>query len=263
MQATIGDRRIGYGSRGYGVPLVLMHAFPLSREMYAEQADALDKIARVLTFDAPGVGNSESGEVSIHGLADLAVGLMDALQIKTAVVGGVSMGGYAALSFARRYPDRLRALILADTRASADTDEGRAGRRALADLAIEKGASAVAEQMLPKVLGASTLKRRRKVVDRVRKMIEATPPETIAALSIALGERDDSTPALSNIRVPTLVITGEEDSITPPSEAREWGSLIPDARIVEINEAGHLANLEMPERFNALVLEFLETLPLR
>lgn len=263
MQATIGDRRIGYDSRGYGVPLVLMHAFPLSREMYAEQAEALHKIARVLTFDAPGVGNSEPGEVSIDGIADLAIGLMDALQIKTAVVGGVSMGGYAALSFARRYPDRLRGLILADTRASADTDEGRAGRRTMADLAIEKGAGAVAEQMLPKVLGASTLKRRRKVVDRVRGMIEATPPETIAALSIALGEREDSTPSLEEIRVPTLVITGDEDGITPSSEAREWGALIPNARIVEINEAGHLSNLEMPERFNALLTEYLEILPLR
>ena len=119
------------------------------------------------------------------------------------------------------------------------------------------------EQMLPKVLGASTLKRRRKIVDRVRKMIEATPPETIAALSIALGERADSTQALAQIRVPTLVITGEEDAITPPAEARDWGGMIPDARIFEINEAGHLANLEMPDRFNALLTEFLEALPLR
>jgi len=263
MQATIGDRRVGYDSRGYGIPLLLMHAFPLSREMYAEQNDALDKLARVLTFDAPGVGNSEPGEISIDGMADLAVGLMDALQIKTAVVGGVSMGGYAALSFARRYPHRLRGLVLADTRAAADSDEGRAGRRTMADLALEKGASAVAEQMLPKVLGASTLKRRRKVVERVRAMIEATPPETIAALSIALGERSDSTPHLEEIRVPTLVITGEEDTLTPASEAREWGGRIPNAKIVEINEAGHLVNLEMPERFNAILTEYLETLPLR
>lgn len=240
-----------------------MHAFPLSREMYAEQNDALDKIARVLTFDVPGVGNSEAGDVSIDGMADLAVGLMDALQIKTAVVGGVSMGGYAALSFARRYPDRLRGLVLADTRAAADSDEARAGRQALADLALQKGAAAVAEQMLPRVLGASSLKRRRKVVDRVRTMIESTPAETIAALSIALGERGGSTPHLADIRVPTLVITGEEDTLTPTSEAREWGALIPNAKIVEINEAGHLANLEMPERFNAMVADFIETLPPR
>lgn len=263
MQATIGDRRVGYDSQGVGVPLLLMHAFPLSREMYAEQAEALAKTARVVTFDAPGVGNSEPGEISINGLADLAVGLLDAMQIKTAVVGGVSMGGYGAMAFARRYPDRLRGLVLADTRAAADSDEGRAGRRALADLALEKGPAAVAEQMLPRVLGASTLKRRRKVVDRVRGMIEATPAPTIAALSLALGEREDSTQGLADIRVPTLVVTGEEDAITPPSEAREWGALIPDSRIVEINEAGHLANLEMPERFNAILAEFLESLPLR
>ena len=263
MQATIGDRRVGYDSRGYGVPVLLMHAFPLSREMYADQASALAKSARILTFDAPGVGNSEPGQVSIDGLADLAVGLLDALQIKTAVVGGVSMGGYAALAFARRHPHRLRGLILADTRAAADSEEGRAGRRALADLALEKGSSAVAEQMLPKVLGASTLKRRRKIVERVRNMIEACPPETIATLSLALGARADSTSILSRIKVPTLVITGEEDGITPPSEAREWGSEIPHARIAEIAEAGHLANLEMPERFNALLGEYLESLSLR
>jgi 3-oxoadipate enol-lactonase len=263
MQATIGDRRVGYDSRGYGVPVLLMHAFPLNREMYAEQAAALAKSSRLLTFDAPGVGNSEPGEVSMDGLADLAAGLLDALQIKTAVVGGVSMGGYAALAFARRYPHRLRGLILADTRAAADGDEARAARREMADLALEKGSAAVAEKMLPRVLGASTLKRRRKIVERVRGMIEATPPETIAALSLALGERSNSTDLLPGIQAPTLIITGGEDVVTPPAEAREWGALIPNARIVEIAEAGHLANLEMPERFNAVVSEYLENLPLR
>ena len=263
MQATIGDRRVGYDSHGSGIPLLLIHAFPLNRTMYAEQNKDLAKSARVLTFDAPGVGNSEPAEVSIDGLAELAVGLLDALQIQSAVIGGVSMGGYAALAFARLYPDRLRGLILADTRAAADSEEGRRGRQEMADVALSQGAGAVAERMLPRVLGATTLKRRRKVVDRVRSMIESTAPESIAALSLALGRRSDSTPLLSQIQAPTLVVTGAEDALTPATEAREWGSKIRLAKVVEIPEAGHLANLEAPERFNAVVKEFLEGVPWR
>ncbi|MBI1358140.1 MAG: alpha/beta fold hydrolase [Acidobacteria bacterium] len=261
MQATIGDRRVGYDSFGSGIPLLLIHAFPLNRTMYAEQNKELAKGARVVSFDAPGVGNSESAEVSIDGLADLAVGLMDALHIQTAVVGGVSMGGYAALAFARLYPDRLRGLILADTRAAADSPEGRKGRQEMADVALNEGSAAIAERMIPRVLGATTLKRRRKIVDRVRGMIESTPPEAIAALSLALGGRCDSTALLSDIRVPTLVVTGEEDALTPASEAREWGGKIRHAKIVEIPDAGHLANIETPDRFNSIVREFLEGLP--
>ena len=258
MQATIDDRRVGYDSAGGGVPLLLLHAFPLNRTMYAEQAEGLRDIARVLAFDAPGVGRSEPGPLTIDGIADLAAGLLDALQIPRAVVGGVSMGGYAALAFARRHPDRLLGLVLANTRAAADTEEARKGRAEMALVARQKGPPAIAERMLPKVLGATALKRNRKLVERVREMIESIPGAVIADLLEALAGRADSTPILSQISVPALVIAAEEDTVTPASEAVEWAKLIPGSRYVEIRGAGHLSNMEAPERFNEALGGFLE-----
>jgi pimeloyl-ACP methyl ester carboxylesterase len=259
MQTTIDDRRVGYDSAGSGVPLLLLHAFPLTRAMYADQVDALRDVARVLTLDAPGVGRSEPGPVTIDGIADLAARLLDALQIPRAVVGGVSMGGYAALAFARRHPGKLLGLVLANTRAAADSDEARKGRVEMAAVARKEGPSAIAERMLPKVLGASALKRNRKLVERVREMIESVPGDVIADLLGALAGRADSTPILERIQVPTLVISAEEDTLTPASEAVEWSKRIPESRYLEIQGAGHLSNLEAPEKFNKAVREFLET----
>ena len=258
MQTTIDDRRVGYESAGAGVPLLLLHAFPLNRSMYEEQTAALGDIARVISVDVPGVGRSEPAPLSIDGMADLAANLLDALQISRAVVGGVSMGGYAALAFARRYPDRLRGLILANTRAAADSEEARKGRVEMAEVARTEGPAEIAERMLPKVLGATALKRNRKLVDRVRSMIESLPGEVIADLLSALANREDSTPHLGAIEVPTLVIASEEDTITPAAEALEWSKLIPGSRFVEIQGAGHLSNLEAPEAFNKAVRDFLE-----
>lgn len=259
MQTTIDDRRVGYESAGNGVPLLLLHAFPLNRTMYEEQAEGLRDIARVITVDVPGVGRSEPAPLSIDGMADLAAALLDALQIPKAVVGGVSMGGYAALAFARRHPERLQGLILANTRPAADTEEALRGRAETAEVARAKGSSAIAERMLPKILGETALKRNRKLVDRVRAMIESIPGEVIADLLGALASRADATPHLGEILVPTLVIAAEEDKITPPHEALEWSQLIPGGRYVEIQGAGHLSNLEAPAELNKAVREFIET----
>ena len=259
MQTTIDDRRVGYDSAGSGVPLLLLHAFPLNRTMFVEQVEGLRDVARVVTPDVPGVGRSEPAPLSIDGIADSAAQLLDALHIQRAVVGGVSMGGYAALAFARRCPQRLLGLVLANTRAAADSDEARQGRAAMAAVARNEGPSAIAERMLPKILGSTALKRNRKLVDRVREMIESIPGEAIAEMLSALAGRSDSTPILPNIDVPTLVIASEEDTLTPASEALQWSMKIPGSRYVEIQGAGHLSNLEAPEKFNQAVREFLET----
>ncbi|MEZ5361706.1 MAG: alpha/beta hydrolase [Bryobacterales bacterium] len=259
MQATIDDRRVGYDAVGSGVPLLLLHAFPLNRTMYAEQTQGLRDAARVITFDLPGVGRSEPGPLSVDGMADLAAGLLDALQIPRAIIGGVSMGGYAAMAFARRHPERLLGLVLANTRAAADSEEAREGRAEMAKVARDQGPSAIAERMLPKLLGPTALKRNRKLVDRVRAMIEGVPGEVISDLLTALAERADSTPSLAAIDVPTLVIASEDDAVTPASEAREWAQEIPESRYVEIPGVGHLSNLEAPTEFNKAVRSFLET----
>lgn len=170
------------------------------------------------------------------------------------------MGGYAAFAFARRHPGRLSGLILANTRAVADTAEARQGRRDMAVVAREQGAAEIATRMLPKLLGETTCRERPAVVARVRAIAEGVPGETIARLLDALANRADSTGLLSRINVPALVIAGEQDPIAPPLEASHWAARIPNARFVAITGAGHLPSLETPQAFNAAVREFLDSL---
>lgn len=234
-----------------------MHAFPLDRRMFAPQQAALAESLRLIAFDVPGAGESAPGVVSIDAIADIAAALLDHLGIEKAVVGGVSMGGYAAFAFARRHPERLRGLILANTRAVADTEQGKAARKAMAAVAIEQGAAEIANRMLEKLLGGTTLRERPAVVSDVRAMIESTPPETIAMLLDTLASREDSTATLGAIDVPTLAIAGEEDPLAPPAETAGWAAQIQNARFVAIQQAGHLACLEDPAAFNSIVREFI------
>ena len=225
--------------------------------MFEPQLEALSSAARVLTFDVPGVGESEAGPVSMDDIADLAAAILTHHGIEKAVVGGVSMGGYASFAFARRHPERLLGLILADTRAAADSDSVREGRRAMARLVEEQGAKAAAERMTPGWFGLSTLENRPEVVAWAREMVEAAPTDAIVRMLQALADRPDATPGLSRISVPTLVISGEEDPMIPPAEMAEWAALIPDSRHVVIPKTGHLPNLEDPEAFNRAVADFL------
>lgn len=260
MLTTLGNHKISYESSGDGIPLVMMHAFPLNQSMFHAQREALSGVARLLTFDVPGVGDSAAASVTIDDIADIAAALLDAQKVERAVVGGVSMGGYAAFAFARRHPGRLRGLILANTRAVADTAEAKQGRRDMAAVAREQGAAEIASRMLPKLLGETTRRERPAVVDRVRAIAESVPGETIARLLDALANRADSTELLPRIQVPALVIAGEQDPIAPPQEASQWAARIPNARFVAISSAGHLPNLETPEAFNTAVREFVESL---
>ena len=170
------------------------------------------------------------------------------------------MGGYAALAFARKYPDRLRGLVLADTKAEADTAEAKAGRDKMIALVRENTAAAVVEQMLPKLLGEFTRANRPDVVAEVRRIGSAQSVDGVAAALAALRDRPDATPTLPNIRVPTLVVVGAEDTLTPPDGAKKMADAIPDAKLVVIPTAGHLSNLECPAEFTTAVRMFLASL---
>lgn len=261
MQANLLGHDIAYDDSGQGRALLLMHAFPLDRRMFAPQRAGLGESIRLITFDVPGAGESPPGVVSIDEIADIAAALLDHLNIAKAVVGGVSMGGYAAFSFARRHPERLRGLDLANTRTVADTEEGKAARKAMAAVAIEQGAAEIANRMTGKLLGETTRRERPAVVTNVRAMIESTPPETIAMLLDALANRQDSTAALGQITVPTLAIAGEEDPLAPPAETAGWAAQIRGARFVAIERAGHLACLEDSAAFNRAIVQFASGLP--
>lgn len=254
------DGKTAYLEAGHGRPLILLHGFPMDKAMWTPQVDALSTAARVLVPDLPGFGGScgFDGRPSMDGMADRVAEFLDALQIREKViVGGLSMGGYVTLAFARRHPGRLVALILADTRAGADDEAGKTSREKMIALTREAGPRAVIEQMLPNLVGPDVRTERPGVVDEIRDIASAQEPAAVIAALEAMRDRPDSTPHLGAIAVPTLIVVGEQDAITPPSRSEEMARAIPAAELVVLPATGHASNLERPEAFNAAVLAFL------
>jgi 3-oxoadipate enol-lactonase len=254
---------LGYRREGEGPVVLFLHAFPLSLEMWDLQADALAGSHCVVRLDARGHGGSPPGDgiLTMERYADDAVALLDELNVSQAVVCGCSMGGYAAFALARRHPGRMRGLVLADTRAEADSPEARTNRSLLAERVRREGVEAIVEAFLPRLLGATSQAERPEVVERVRGMMAATPVRGVIDALAGLGARGDSTPTLRQINVPTLVLCGDEDEITPPAGSRAMAAAIPGARLTLLPGAGHLANMEVPEAFNGELSAFLDGLP--
>jgi pimeloyl-ACP methyl ester carboxylesterase len=253
---------LGWRDQGAGKPIVFLHAFPLNQSMWEDQTATLAARYRVITFDWRGFGGSErgDGQATLETFADDLAGLLDAVKLERATICGLSMGGYAAFAFHRKYGARIEALILADTRAGADDEEGKQNRLKLAEKVLQSGAVSLIDGMLPKMLGATTQQQNPSVVSRVRAMIEGAPPEGIAQASRAMAARPDSTPTLPQINCPTLILVGDEDQLTPPSESEKMSRAIPGAHLEIISGAGHLANLEQPVLFNRALEQFLTRL---
>jgi pimeloyl-ACP methyl ester carboxylesterase len=231
--------------------------------MWRAQVGTLSDRFRVIAPDLPGFGGSAvSAGLTIDSIADVVAELLDHLGMnERVVVGGVSMGGYAALAFARLYPQRVRALVLADTKAEPDDADGRAGRDRMIQLATDHGPAAVIDQLLPKLLAPEVAGRNPDLVRLVRETAARQTTEGMVAALKALRDRPDARPGLSHVSFPTLVIVGDQDAITPPDKARELASQIPNARLVTIPGAGHLSSLENPVAFTSAVREFLDGLP--
>jgi 3-oxoadipate enol-lactonase len=260
--ARIGGADLAYDVRGTGQALLLLHAFPLGLVMWEPQARAFAATHQVIRFDARGFGGSPPGDglLTMEKIADDAVALLDHLGVSQAVVCGLSMGGYAALALVRRYADRLKGLVLADTRAGADSVEARAARAAQADTVRKRGSAAIADAVLPKLLGETTHQQRPELVARLRETIAANPPRGIADALAGLAARADSAPTLREIRVPTLVVCGAEDAITPLAESEALVRGIAGSRLEVVPQAGHLSSLENPEGFNGALRKFLTEL---
>jgi len=258
VRLRVDGGELEYAVSGDGPALLLLHAFPLGLFMWEAQAEAL-AAHRVIRFDARGFGGSDPGQgaLTMEGIADDGALLLDQLGVAKAVVGGCSMGGYAALAFVRRHPQRLAGLFLQDTRAGADTEEAKTGRATLAAKVLAEGASAAVSAFLPKLLGETTWRERKALVDALQARILATSPQAIAAALHGLAARPDSRPTLAEVRVPTLVLVGAEDVLTPPAESEAMAAAIPGARLEVVPRAGHLANLERPDAVNAALSAFL------
>jgi pimeloyl-ACP methyl ester carboxylesterase len=242
--------------------LVLIHGFPLDRHLWDAQLEGLSSLTRVIAPDLRGAGDSEvpPGPYSVDQYADDVAGLLDGLNIRRAVIGGLSMGGYVAFAFWRRYAERVRALVLCDTRADPDSAEGKANRDAAMQRVRSDGAEAFAREQAQRLLAPASLENVR-LAGRALAMMAAVPVEgTVGALH-ALRDRPDSRPALPSIDVPTLVLVGAEDKVTPPDVARELAGSIRNSRLAIIPGAGHLSPMEQPRAVNRALRVFLTNLP--
>jgi len=247
---------IAWLEAGRGWPLVLLHGFPLSAAMWRPQLEAVPQGWRFIAPDFRGFGRTPLGSEPLSVAAQAAdVGaLMDALEIEEAIVGGLSMGGYVAFAMFRDEPGRITALILADTRAAADSAEGRMGRARMREALAQHGPRAVADQMLPKLLSPAAPPA---LVAEVRAMIESADPRAIDAAILSLLNRPDSTPDLPNISRGTLIVVGADDVVTPPADAEALHRGILRSTMTVIPRAGHLSNLEQPEAFSRALADFL------
>ena len=256
-----GGLELAYDEAGSGTPLLLVHGWPLDRTMWAGQLGGLGAYARILAPDLRGFGGSTvRPPYTIDQYADDLVAFLDALGLARAVVCGLSMGGYVAFAMIRRHRDRVRALVLADTRATADTEEARENRRKQIALIEREGMSALADRQLRPMIGRTTLERQPELAESVRRMMASVSPDGAIGALGAMADRPDSTPLLATIDVPTLVVGGAEDGITPPGVLRAMAEQIPGSRLEIVEQAGHLSPLERPAAFNHVVSEFLGAL---
>jgi 3-oxoadipate enol-lactonase len=222
MKASINGISMAYEDAGQGMPVILLHGFPLDHRMWRNQVETLKTAFRVITPDFRGMGGSDmpKDNITLDQYADDVLALMDQLQVEQAVLGGFSMGGYVAFSLLRKAPNRFTAVVLVDTRPEADSQEARKNRMTMAASLFEKGA--------------------------------------VACLAMAF--RKDSVSLLPSINVPTLIIVGEKDAITPPDVMKQMADRIPNSRMIRIPGAAHLTPMEKPEEFNTALLEFLKDL---
>jgi pimeloyl-ACP methyl ester carboxylesterase len=262
MPARIAGTELNYDVRGEGPTLLFLHAFPLDLTMWDAPAEALAPLYRVVRFDCRGFGRTPPGDglLTMERIADDAVALLDHLGLSRAVVVGCSMGGYAAFALARRQAERLRGLVLVDTRAEADTAEARQQRARLAERVRLEGAAVARDVFLPRLLGATTQRERPELVARVEQQILATSPRGIVDGLMGLSARADSTATLAGVRVPTLVVCGEEDVLTPPADARRLAQAIAGSRLEILPGSGHLPSLEVPQDFTRVLRAFLDGL---
>jgi 3-oxoadipate enol-lactonase len=251
--------RLHYRDVGAGPPVVLLHGFPLSSEVWSEVASLLAPDFRVVTPDLRGHGASDApqGSYTMDVLAEDVVALADALGLQRFVLGGHSMGGYVAFRLAARWPERLEGLVLVATRAEADSAEARARRVAAAERIRSQGGRAFVQEFVPNLLSEHTRRARPAVVDRLLALASSVPDHVLAACLEGMMQRPDSRPLLGTLQIPALVVAGELDPVVPVESARAMAEALPTAQLVVIAQAGHVPSVEAPEATAAALRRFL------
>jgi pimeloyl-ACP methyl ester carboxylesterase len=258
-QLNIDGIHLAFDDTGSGRPVILLHGYPFNRTLWDSQVGTLKDRFRVITPDLRGLGESETSDepATMARMAQDVAHLMDALQIPSAIVGGLSMGGYVVLSFYKQFPHRVDALILADTRPQADSEEGKQLRIKQRDQILRDGMAETAHLMLPKLLTPESISTRRDLVKRIQDMILGTKPAGAAGALMGMATREDQTELLRQVRVPTLIVVGREDPITPVHDSELMREHIDGSQLIVIEDAAHVSNLEQPQSFNSLLRSFL------
>jgi 3-oxoadipate enol-lactonase len=246
--------------------IALAHAFPLSASMWEPQFKSVPPGWRLIAIDLRGFGGStqsvtdNENPATMDDYAEDVIQLLGELGVRSAVVGGLSMGGYVSFAVLRRAPQLVAGLVLADTRATADTSQGRANRRSMLALLDREGPSGIARDMIPKLLGETTRESRPDIESGVRRIIKQQSADAIRGAIMRMMARPDSVPVLDQVAVPTLIVVGEEDTLTPVADSQKMADAITAAELVVIPRAGHLANLEQTDAFNTALSGFLARL---
>lgn len=264
MRLKVSNLELEYEVEGprTGIPVVLIHGFPFDRAMWKPQVSVLKKEFHVVTYDVRGHGKSGvgDGQYSVEYFVDDLIALLDHLKLSKVVVAGLSMGGYIALRAIERNPERFRGIVLCDTRSEADGNEGKVKRATQANAVKSSGMKSFAESFTKGVFYEKTFETKPDVVAAIREVIEHASPLAVAGTLLALAARTDTTASLFSIKVPTLILVGQHDALTPPSASHAMKDKIPHAEIFIIPRAGHLSNLEQEEEFNLHLLNFLKKL---
>jgi len=242
------------------MPVIFLHGFPFSHEMWSEQIASVARHYRAIAYDIRGHGKSYVGEAQFtieHHVDDL-FGLMDIWKIEKAVLVGLSMGGYIALRALERNQQRFRAAVLCDTKSEADTNEGKLKRFDSMKFVREHGSEAFAETFVKNVFAPESFTTKPEAIRRITKIIAATPPLSIAGTLLALAARTDTTASLPSITIPTLILVGEKDATTPPAASQAMHEKSPHSELHIIPNAAHMSNLENPTEFNRHLLAFLQ-----
>ena len=255
----VNNTQIAFDDTGSGSPVILLHGFPFNRTLWSEQVSALSPTHRVITPDLRGFGASDvtDSPATMSDMAQDIAALMDSLGIERATIGGLSMGGYVVLAFYKLFPERVSALILADTRPQADSEEAKVTRAQQAKDALSEGMAGIANAMLPKLFTPDSVAHKPHSVQRVREMMMTTKSAGAAAALMGMAVREDHTEALPKVNVPTLILVGREDPITPVADSETMHKQIVGSELVIIDNASHVSNVEQADQFNSHLKAFL------
>lgn len=263
LTTTINNFNLSYDDVGEGrIPVIFLHGFPFDKTMWHIQLDYLSSSYRLIACDIRGFGKSidEETPLGMDLFADDLVTFMDNLSIDKAVICGLSMGGFIALNAIERFPDRFMALVLCDTQCMADTPEMKDKRHASIDEIKANGASGFNEAFIKKVFHKESLKNKKDLVKQLKSIVNANSPHIISGGLSALAKRSETCSGLEKINVPTLIICGREDEVTPLAQSELMHEQIKGSILKVIDQAGHVSNLEQPKEFNKHLGEFLSGL---